>query len=188
MGEDGPVGDEVGVDARMGLDVGVVGTEQGPGELGRPRLDGVDVAAPGVVAMSRHALGVLVGQPVAHCQQHGGGREVLTGDQLEVGSLVGQLGQDRVGHFGGDTGDDVERGSEGDRLGRGGRGGSGSGLDAESREVSIEERADGHGPPPGRAAHRRPQVLAAQAFGPMIGPLPGGRFHLATPVTTRGGR
>ena len=44
-GEDGPVGDEVGVDARVRLDVGVGRAEQLAGVLGGHRLDGVDVLA-----------------------------------------------------------------------------------------------------------------------------------------------
>ena len=90
LGEDGPEGDQVGVDARVRLDVGVRGAEQLAGVLGGERLDGVDVLAAGVEAAADGALGVLVAEPVAHGQQHGRGGVVLAGDQLERLALVGR--------------------------------------------------------------------------------------------------
>lgn len=45
VGEDRPVGGEVGVDAGVRLDVGVLGTEQLTCVLGGQGLDGVDVLA-----------------------------------------------------------------------------------------------------------------------------------------------
>ena len=83
VGEDRPEGDQVGVDAGVRLRVGVLGAEQLPGVLGGERLDGVDVLAAGVEAVSDGALGVLVGQPGAHRQQHRRRGVVLRGDQLE---------------------------------------------------------------------------------------------------------
>ena len=47
-GQDRPVRDEVGVDPRVRLDVGVRGPEKLPGVLGGDRLDRVDVLATGV--------------------------------------------------------------------------------------------------------------------------------------------
>ena len=109
VGEDGPEGDQVGVDAGVRLGVRVLGPEQLAGVLGGQRLDGVDVLAAGVEAVPDGALGVLVGQPGAHGQQHGGGGVVLRGDQLERGALVGQLGPGRVGDPGLHLPDDRER-------------------------------------------------------------------------------
>ena len=83
VGQDRPEGDEVGVDARVRLHVGVRRAEQLAGVLGRERLDGVDVLAAGVEAVADRALGVLVGEPGAHREQHGGRGVVLARDQLQ---------------------------------------------------------------------------------------------------------
>ena len=71
VGKDGPVGDQVGVDTRMGLDVGVLGAKERLGVVGSQRLDAVNHLASGIETMARGAFGVLVGQPVAHGEQHG---------------------------------------------------------------------------------------------------------------------
>ena len=91
VGEDRPEGDEVGVDARMRLCVGVLGTEKLAGVLRGERFHGVDVLAAGVEAVPDRALGVLVGEPGAHGEQDGRGGVVLRRDQLERGALVSQL-------------------------------------------------------------------------------------------------
>ena len=90
-GQDGPERDQVGVDARVRLDVRVRRTEQLAGVLGGHRLHGVDVLAAGVEAVPDGALGVLVGEPVAHGQQHGRRGVVLAGDQLERITLIRKL-------------------------------------------------------------------------------------------------
>ena len=97
VGEDGPERDEVGVDARVRLDVGVRCAEQRLGVVGGERLDGVDVLAAGVEPVADGALGVLVAEPGAHGQQHGGRGVVLAGDQLQRLALIGQLGSHRLG-------------------------------------------------------------------------------------------
>jgi hypothetical protein len=56
--QDRPVGDEVGVDPRVGLRVGVRRTEQLASVFGGERLDGVDVLATRVEAVTDGALGV----------------------------------------------------------------------------------------------------------------------------------
>ena len=89
--QDRPVGHQVGVDARVRLGVGVGRTEQFAGVLGGQRLDGVDVLAGGVEPVPDGALGVLVGEPGAHGQQHGRRGVVLAGDQLERIPLIGKL-------------------------------------------------------------------------------------------------
>ena len=107
-GQDGPVGDQVGVDARVRLDIGVVGPEEGGGVPGGQRLDPVDHFAPGVEAVAGGALGVLVREPVAHGQQHRRRGVVLGGDELQLATLGRQFTGDGVGHrrFGGR--DDLE--------------------------------------------------------------------------------
>jgi len=53
LGEDGPEGDEVGVDARVRLGVRVLCAEQLAGVLGGEALDRVDIAAAGVETPGR---------------------------------------------------------------------------------------------------------------------------------------
>ncbi len=112
-GQDGPVRDEVGVDARVRLHVGVGRAEQLAGVLGGHGLDGVDVLAAGVEPVPDGALGVLVGEPGAHGQQHRRRRVVLAGDQLERIPLVGKLFARRRGDARFDGLDDLQ-----DRRGR----------------------------------------------------------------------
>ena len=90
-GQDGPVRDEVGVDARVRLHVGVGRAEQLAGVLGGHGLDGVDVLAAGVEPVPDGALRVLVREPAAHGEQRRRRRVVLAGDQLERIPLVGKL-------------------------------------------------------------------------------------------------
>ncbi len=71
VGENGPVGHEVRVDSRMRLDVGVLGAEERFGVLGSQGLDPVNHFASGIETMAGNALGVLVGKPVTHGEQHG---------------------------------------------------------------------------------------------------------------------
>ena len=117
VGEDGPEGDQVGVDAGVRLDVGVPGAEEGLGVLGGEGLHGVDVAAAGVEAAADGAFGVLVAEPVAHGQQGGRGGVVLGGDQLEHLALVGDLLADGVGDARLDRADDIQGGTESGGLG-----------------------------------------------------------------------
>ncbi len=93
---------------RVRLRVGVLGTEQLAGVLGGERLDGVDVLAAGVEAVTDRALGVLVAEPGAHGEQHGRRGVVLAGDQLERTSLVAQLLTGGLGDPRLDRGDHLE--------------------------------------------------------------------------------
>ena len=86
----------------MGLDVGVLGAEEVLGKLDGASLDGVDVVAPGVEAVVGVALGVLVGEEVAHGELDGEGGVVLRGDHLEAVGLVVELRDDGGGDLGGD--------------------------------------------------------------------------------------
>ena len=118
-GQDRPVRNEVGVDARVWLDVGVWRAEQLLGVLGGHALDGVDVLAAGVEPVPDGALGVLVGQPAAHGQQHRRRRVVLAGDQLERIPLVGKLFARRGGDARFDGLDDLQGGLVGGACGVG---------------------------------------------------------------------
>ena len=117
MGQDSPEGDQVRVDAAVGLDIGMLGAEEGLGQLDGARLDSVDVVAAGVEAVAGRAFGVLIAEPVAHREEDGRRGEVLTGDELEVRTLVGELLPDALGDLGEGGADDVEGGAEGDRFG-----------------------------------------------------------------------
>ena len=108
VGEHRPEGDEVGVDARVRLHVGVRGAEERFGMVGGQRFDGVDVLAAGVEAVADRALGVLVAEPGAHGEQHRRRGVVLAGDELQRGALVGELVADGVGDPGLDGADHVE--------------------------------------------------------------------------------
>ena len=133
-GQDRPVRDEVGVDAGVWLDVGVRRTEQLLGVLGGYRLDGVDVLAAGVEAVPDGALGVLVGEPGAHGEQHRGRGVVLAGDQLQRISLIGKLFARRGGDARFDRFDDLQDVSVGGARGVGVLGaGSGGGGTSRSR-------------------------------------------------------
>ncbi len=172
--EDRPERDEVGVDAAVRLGIHVRRAEECARELVGARFDDVDVVASGIEAVPGRALGVLVAEPVAHREQHGRAREVLACDQLEVRPLVGELVQDGVGHGRLDPCDGIEGGAERDRLER-----HLTCPHAEAGKVGLQQRADGH--------ERAPGVAMAQAFGTARRSLPGGSFHLSTPVTTSAG-
>ena len=117
LGEDRPEGDQVGVDARVRLHVGVRGAEERLGVVGGAALDGVDVLAPGVEAVADRALGVLVGEPVAHGQQHGRRGVVLAGDELQrarAGRPARRGWRSAIRRL--DGADDVEGAAIGDRC------------------------------------------------------------------------
>ena len=122
VGEDRPERDEVGVDARVRLHVGVIGPEQRLGVVHGQLLDLVDVLAAGVEAVPDGALGVLVAEPVAHGQQDRRRRVVLAGDQLQLAALVPELALDELSDGRLAAGDDVERGEVGVALTRDRRG------------------------------------------------------------------
>ena len=100
------------------------------------RLDGVDVLAAGVEAVPDGALGVLVGEPGAHRQQHRGRGVVLAGDQLQRIPLIGKLFAGRGGDAWFDRFDDLQDVSVGGARGVGVLGArSGGGGTSRSRGV-----------------------------------------------------
>ena len=182
-GQDGPVGDEVRVDAGVRLDVGVVRAEQRAGVAGGQRLDLVHDLAAGVETVPDGAFGVLVRQPGAHGHQDGGRGVVLRRDELELTALVREFVGDGAGHGGLGARDHLEHRTVADgdggtrgRAGRDGRyrrGGGDSGLGHSffSPGVSVcgmPRRAAGR-----RTAGRSPVVLHLSAsHGPGV-TLPG---------------
>jgi hypothetical protein len=94
------VGAHVGVGARVGLHVGVVGAEEGLHPLDRERLDVVDDRVAAVVALARISLGVLVGEGAADGLHHRGRGEVLARDQLQTRALALDLTVDEPEHLG----------------------------------------------------------------------------------------
>jgi hypothetical protein len=86
----------VGLGAGVRLDVRVLGAEQRLGAVDRQLLDDVDPLAAAVVARSRIALGVLVGEHAALAFEHGARNEVLRGDQLQRVLLALQLERERL--------------------------------------------------------------------------------------------
>ena len=92
----------VGVGARVGLHVGVLGAEQ-RARAPREVLGLVDHDVAAVVALGRVALGVLVGEHRALRLEHRRRREVLRRDQLDRGVLALELAPDDVGDLGGSS-------------------------------------------------------------------------------------
>ena len=98
--QQGLVDGQVGVRPGVGLHVGVLGPEQCRQAVAGQVLDLVDDLVPPVVAAPGVALGVLVGQHRSGGGQHGGGREVLRGDQLDGGGLALDLGPEQCPDLG----------------------------------------------------------------------------------------
>ena len=95
----------VGLRARIGLYVGILGAEQGLEPVDRQLLDDINVLAATVIAFAGIALGVLVGQLRALGLHHRWRGVVLAGDQLDVLFLAGVLKRDRGPEFGVDVGE-----------------------------------------------------------------------------------
>jgi hypothetical protein len=94
--EQAEIDGHVGVGARVGLHVGVLGAEQRLGSLAGQLLDLVDNLVPAVVALRGIALAVLVGEHRAGGAQHRGRREVLARDELQGGVLAFDLALDQA--------------------------------------------------------------------------------------------
>ena len=93
----------VGLGAGMGLDVGVLRSEEPLGALDGQVLGQVHEFAAAVVALAGIAFGVLVGQHAAHGLAHGRGGEVFGGDEFQAAHLAVALqgygsGQFRILH------------------------------------------------------------------------------------------
>ena len=100
--QEGEVGGHVGLGARVGLHVGVVGAEKLDSAGTRQVLDPVRELAAAVVAPSRQSFGILVREDRPHGLPDRRRREVLARDHLELAELPGflvehRLVNDRVG-------------------------------------------------------------------------------------------
>lgn len=78
----------IGVGAGMGLDVGMVGMEELLGALNGEGLNLVHVFVAAVVALTRVAFAILVGEDGAHGFQNVGGDIVLAGDEFKAVALA----------------------------------------------------------------------------------------------------
>ena len=90
----------VGLRAGMRLHIGEPAGEQLLRPIDRQLLGHIHMHAAAVVAASRIALGVFVGQHRALRLQHGGGDDVLAGDQLDAVLLADQFGAECGGQLG----------------------------------------------------------------------------------------
>jgi len=93
----------VGARARIGLDIGVIGTEQRFRAFDREALDLVDPFAGVVGTVARIAVRVLRRQDRSLCLQNCACRHALGSDQVERGPLPGEFGIDRGTHLGVDV-------------------------------------------------------------------------------------
>ncbi len=169
--QQGLVDGQVGVGPGVGLDVGVLGPEQGAEAVAGQVLHLVDDLVPAVVAPARVPLGVLVGEDRARGGQHRRRGEVLRGDELQGGRLalgllaqqagdLGVAGQPLVEGRGGERGGHGSaRSSLGCRVGprrgrRAGRSGAGGGRPRTRRRRRRRRR---------RVASARPDGPAPQA-------------------------
>jgi hypothetical protein len=91
---------QIGVGPGMGLDVGVLGPEQGLGPLAGQFLDLVDDPVAAVVAPPGIPLGVFVGEHRPRGGQNRRRGEVLGGDQLQRRRLAPRLGPEQPRHLG----------------------------------------------------------------------------------------
>ncbi len=89
--QQGVIDGGVGLGAGVGLDVGVLGPEEGLGAVDGELLGDVHPLAAPVVAPAGVALGVLVGQHRPLALEDGPGDEVLRGDHLQGALLTLEL-------------------------------------------------------------------------------------------------
>jgi len=73
---------------RMGLDVDMFAPEKLLGPRASQLLDHVNIFAPAIIAASRVAFGIFIGQHAAHALHHGGAGVVFAGDHLQPGTLA----------------------------------------------------------------------------------------------------
>jgi hypothetical protein len=98
--EDSHVGGGVGLGAGVRLHVGVLGAEDLFGAITGEVLDHVSVLASAVVAASRIALGIFVGEDGACGFEDSAADEVLGGDHLQAVVLAANFIVDGGGDFG----------------------------------------------------------------------------------------
>jgi len=72
----------------VGLDVGVIGFEEGLGSVTSKILSHIDVLTSTVIPLVVKPLGILVGEDGPHGLQYRRRHEVLARDELELGGLA----------------------------------------------------------------------------------------------------
>ena len=179
----------VGRGPRMGLDVGVLGAEEGLGAVDGEPFGLVDELAAAVVAPAGEPFGVLVRQHRADGLHDRRAGVVLRGDQLQVVALATLLGDDRLGDLGVDALQDIHRVSSA-LPGVGGRvcddGMPTARPGAGRRSIASDSRGVGWPPPrprsrrPGRGSARRPDSARVRRAG--------GSGGVADSKTSRPGR
>ncbi len=98
--ERGQVDDHVRLCARMWLHVGPLRAEELLGTLDGQRLDQIHVLAATIIAATRKALGVFVGEDRALGLEHRLANVVLRGDQLDTVALASSFRCQRGGNLG----------------------------------------------------------------------------------------
>ena len=78
----------VGLRARVGLHIGILGTEELADAVDGNLLHLIDHLATAVIALAGIALGILVGQPRTHGLHDLVAHEILTGNQLHAFQLA----------------------------------------------------------------------------------------------------
>ena len=91
------VGGQVSVGAAVGLDVGELGIEELTSAIASEVLHDIDLLAASVIALTRIALGVFVGQHAAHGLKNGRAHDVLGRDELDRSPLTRELLIERAG-------------------------------------------------------------------------------------------
>ena len=84
----------------MRLHVGELAAEQLGDPLDRQILGDVDELAAAVIALTRQALGIFVGENRALRFQNGAGNDVLRGDQLDLVALPAEFQPNNLRDFG----------------------------------------------------------------------------------------
>ena len=92
----------------MGLHIRVLGAEKSFRFLAGNRFDGIDIFASAVIAVIGNAFGVFIGQKISHRCLGIERTVILARDELQVASLVLELGHHAGGDFRAHGGDLVE--------------------------------------------------------------------------------
>ena len=89
----------IGRGAGMRLHIGEGAAEQFGHTIDRKPLGDIDILAAAVIALTRQAFGIFVGQNRALRLEHGAADDVLGRDQLDFVALAAELKLDRLGDF-----------------------------------------------------------------------------------------
>ena len=81
----------IGLCARVGLHIGMLGAKQLAGTAAGDLLDNIDTLAAAVVALAGVALSILVGQNRPHRREDRGGDDVFARNQFDIAALAFKL-------------------------------------------------------------------------------------------------